>query len=142
MSSLNKCDFIGNVTKEPEIRHTKDNKAIANFSLACNEEWKDKQGNKQQKCEFVNFVVFGGIAGVIEKYVHKGDKLFMSGKLQTRKWKDKTGNDRYSTEVVLDGFNGNMIMIGSQQPSNDYKQDTPSGEAEVQDDAYGEEPPF
>ena len=122
---LNKCTFIGNTGADPEVRYTQDNKPIANLSLGCTESWKDKNGERQEKTEWVRVVVFGGLAGVVEKYVKKGHKLYIEGKLQTRKWQDNEGNDRYSTEVVVDGFGGNMIMLGGKAEST---QATPAAE--------------
>ncbi len=112
MSSLNKVTLIGRVGKDPEIRNAGNGKPIASFSLATSETWKDKQGQKQEKTEWINVVVFSeGLVGVVEKYVHKGSKIFIEGQLQTRKWQDKDGSDRYTTEVVLQNFKSNLILL-------------------------------
>jgi single-strand DNA-binding protein len=112
MFSLNKVCLLGNVGKEPEIRRTQDGKPIANIRLATSEKWRDKQsGEQKEKTEWHSVVVFGGVAEVIEKYVSKGNKLYIEGQLQTRKWQDKDGNDRYSTEVVVNGFGGKVILL-------------------------------
>lgn len=99
MASLNLCCFIGNVGNEPEIRYMPSGEAVANISLAVSETWKDKQGQKQDRTEWVKVSFFGALADVVSKYVHKGDPLYVSGQMKTRKWTDKDGQDRYSTEI-------------------------------------------
>lgn len=109
---LNKVQVIGRLGKDPEIRHTQAGKAIASFTLASSETWKDKSGEKQEKTEWFNVVCFSeGLSNVIEKWVHKGDLIYVEGKLQTRTY-EKDGATKYVTEVVLDGFNGTMKMLG------------------------------
>jgi single-strand DNA-binding protein len=109
---LNKAILIGNVGKEPEIRSTQDGREIASFSLATSQTWKDKSGERKEKTEWHNIVVFSeGLVRVIKGYVKKGDKLYIEGAIQTRKWVDKEGNDRYSTEIVLQGFNASLVML-------------------------------
>lgn len=113
---LNKCSFIGNVGKDPEIRSMQDGKEIASFSLATTERWKDKSGERKEKTEWHKIVVFNEhIVKVIKSYVHKGSKLYVEGQLQTRKWTDKDGQDKYSTEVVLQNFNSNLMMLDGAQ---------------------------
>ncbi len=117
MSSLNRVTLMGRLGKEPEIRRVQSGAAVANFSLATSESWKDKAtGEKQEKTEWHNVVVWGnndggGLTSIIESYVHKGDLLFVEGQMQTRKWVDKDGNDRYSTEVVLKGPKAQLILM-------------------------------
>ncbi|RKQ71522.1 single-strand binding protein [Litorimonas taeanensis] len=112
--SVNKVILIGNVGKDPEIRTFGNGGKVANFSIATSEQWKDKQGQRQEKTEWHNIAVFNeGLVGVIERYVKKGSKLYIEGKLQTRKWTDRDGNDKYTTEVVLQGFNGSLTMLDS-----------------------------
>lgn len=124
---LNKVQIIGRVGQEPEIRYTQENKPVANLSVATTEKWKDKSGQQQEKTEWHRVVIFGGIAGVVEKYVKKGDLLFLEGKLQTRKWTDNNGQDKYSTEIVLD-INGNMVMLGGKsEQSKPQEQDNDGG---------------
>lgn len=114
MASLNQAQLIGNLGKDPEIRSLNSGDRVANFSVATSETWRDKStGEKREKTEWHNVVVFGALVDVIEKYVKKGDKVFIQGKLQTRKYQDKDGNDRYTTEIVLTGFNGQLVMLGS-----------------------------
>lgn len=112
--SLNKVQLVGNVGQDPEIRAMNSGDKIANLSIATSETWKDKStGEKKEKTEWHRVVVFGdGLVSVIERFVSKGSKLYVEGALQTRKWQDKDGADRYSTEIVLKPFNGNMILLG------------------------------
>ena len=111
--SRNRVDLIGNVGADPEMRRTQDGRPIANIRLATSESWKDKNtGERREKTEWHRVVVFSeGLAGVVEKYVKKGSKIAVVGKLQTRKWQDQSGQDRYSTEVVLTGFGGDELIL-------------------------------
>ncbi len=113
--SVNKVILFGNVGSDPEIRSFNNGGKVANFSLATSESWRDKQsGEKREKTEWHRIAIFQeGLVGVVERYVKKGSKLYIEGKLQTRKWTDKDGNDKYSTEVVLQGFGGNLTMLDS-----------------------------
>lgn len=112
MSSLNKVCLLGRVGKNPDIRTTQSGDKCANFSIATSESWKDKQGQKQERTEWHNVVIWGSLAGIVEKYVQKGSQIYIEGQLQTRKWQDNNGQDRYTTEVVLKGFNSNLILLG------------------------------
>lgn len=111
--SLNKVTLIGNLGKDPEIRSTSDGRELANFSIATSENWKDKMtGERKEKTEWHRIVVFNeGLVGVIKNYVKKGSKLYIEGQLQTRKWTDNDGNEKYTTEVVLQGFNSSLILL-------------------------------
>jgi single-strand DNA-binding protein len=113
--SLNKVMLIGNLGADPEIRNTQNGSKVATFSIATSESWKDKNtGEKKERTEWHRVVVWNeGLVGIVEKYVHKGDKIYVEGELQTRKWQDQEGKDRYSTEVVLTGFNGTLTMLSS-----------------------------
>lgn len=115
--SVNKVILVGNLGKDPEIRQTQNGVDIANFSLATTENWKDKAtGEKKTKTEWHNIVVFqSGLVTLIKNFVKKGAKVYLEGSLQTRKWTDKNNNERYTTEIVLQGFNSNFTMLGSQQ---------------------------
>jgi single-strand DNA-binding protein len=105
MASVNKVILIGNVGRDPEIRYTSGGDAIANLSVATTERWKDKaSGEMQEKTEWHRLSVFGRKAEVIGEYVKKGSSLYVEGRLQTRKWTDKDGNDKYTTEIVVDNF--------------------------------------
>ena len=113
-NDLNQCQFIGRLGKDPETRYTASGDAVANFSIACSESWKDKtSGQKVEKTEWVNCVAFKKLAEIIGEYLKKGSQVYVSGKMQTRKWQDKSGNDRWSTEVVVK----DMQMIGSRDSS-------------------------
>tara|TARA_R110002124_G_scaffold149250_1_gene315292 strand:- start:637 stop:1128 length:492 start_codon:yes stop_codon:yes gene_type:complete len=111
--SVNKVILIGNVGKDPEIRRTQDGRPIANLSIATSETWRDKNsGERKEKTEWHRVVVFNeGLCKVIEQYVKKGAKLYIEGALQTRKWTDQAGVEKYSTEVVLQGFNSTLTML-------------------------------
>lgn len=110
--SLNRVTLIGNLGADPEIRTLNSGNAVANFSLATTESWK-KDGEKHERTEWHRVVVWSdGLIEVIEKYVKKGSKLMVEGQLQTRKWQDQDGNDRYSTEVVLSGFDAKLLLLG------------------------------
>jgi len=111
--SVNKVILVGNIGRDPEIRSTQDGMRIANLSLATSETWRDKSsGERKEKTEWHRVAVFNErLVDVIEKYVKKGAKLYIEGQLQTRKWTDKDGQDRYTTEVVLGRFNGQLTML-------------------------------
>ena len=114
MAGVNKVILVGRLGKEPEVRYTPDGKPITNITLATSETWKDKNtGQRQERTEWHRVVFFGGVAGVAGEYLHKGSQVYIEGKLQTRKWQDKNGQDRYTTEVVVDSFNGVMQMLDS-----------------------------
>lgn len=111
--SVNKVILIGNLGADPEIRRTNDGRPIANLRIATSESWRDKNsGERREKTEWHSVVVFNeGLCKVIENYVKKGSKVYIEGQLQTRKWQDQNGNDRYTTEVVLQGYNGSLTML-------------------------------
>jgi single-strand DNA-binding protein len=111
--SVNKVILVGNLGKDPEIRRTQDGRPIANLRIATSENWRDKTtGERREKTEWHSVVVFNeGLCRVVEQYVKKGAKLYIEGSLQTRKWQGQDGQDRYSTEVVLQGFNSVLTML-------------------------------
>lgn len=111
--SVNKVILVGNLGKDPEIRRTQDGRPIANLRIATSESWRDKNsGERKEKTEWHSVVIFNeNLCKVVEQYVKKGAKLYIEGQLQTRKWQDQQGQDRYSTEVVLQGFNGTLTML-------------------------------
>lgn len=123
MASLNKVMLIGNVGKDPEIRSTQDGKEIANFSIATSESWKDKNtGERKEKTEWHKIVIFNqNLAAVVRNYVRKGSKLYIEGQLQTRKWTDKDGVEKYSTEIVLQNFVGTLIMLDGKKDESHEK---------------------
>ena len=137
MSGINKVILIGNLGSKPELKYSSSNVAITNLSVATSESWTDKNtGQKQEKTEWHRVSVFGKLAEVITKYCDKGSKVYVEGKLQTRKYQDKSGSDRYITEIVISGFNGVIQMLDSANNNSDLIEptipiDTSSAEAEV-----------
>ncbi len=111
--SLNKVMLIGNLGADPEIRTFGNGGKVANLRIATSETWKDRQtGERKEKTEWHTVAIFSeGLVGVVERYLKKGSKVFVEGKLQTRKWQDQNGNDRYSTEVVIQGLGGTLTML-------------------------------
>ena len=118
--SVNKVILLGNVGNNPKINTTQNGKKIASFSLATSEKWVDKQTNeKREVTQWHNIVVFSdGLVGIIEKYIKKGTKLFVEGSLQTRKWTGNDGVEKYTTEIVLQGFNCKLEIIDNRDKSN------------------------
>ena len=113
--SINQVILIGNLGADPEIRHTQDGRPIANLRVATTESWRDKSsGEKREKTEWHRVVIFNeGLCRIAEQYLRKGSKVYLEGGLQTRKWEDQSGQDRYTTEVVLQGFNATLTMLDS-----------------------------
>jgi len=111
--SVNKVILVGNLGADPEIRRTQDGRPIANLRIATSESWRDRNtGERREKTEWHRVVIFNeGLCKVAEQYLRKGSKVYLEGQLQTRKWQDQSGQDRYSTEVVLQGFNSNLTML-------------------------------
>jgi single-strand DNA-binding protein len=111
--SVNKVILIGNLGADPEIRRTQDGRPIANLRIATSESWRDKNtGERKEKTEWHRVVIFNeGLCKIAEQYLKKGSKVYLEGALQTRKWQDKDGQDKYSTEVVLQGFNSQLTML-------------------------------
>ena len=111
--SVNKVILIGNLGADPEIRRTQDGRPIANLRVATSESWRDKAtGERKEKTEWHRVVIFSeGLCKIAEQYLKKGSKVYLEGQLQTRKWQDKDGQDKYSTEVVLQGFNSQLTML-------------------------------
>ncbi len=111
--SVNKVILVGNLGKDPEIRRTQDGRPIANLRIATSKSWRDKAtGERREKTEWHSVVIFNeNLCKIAEQYLKKGAKVFIEGALQTRKWQGQDGQDRYSTEVVLQGFNGNLTML-------------------------------
>lgn len=111
--SVNKVILVGNLGADPEIRRTQDGRPIANLSVATSETWRDKNsGERKERTEWHRVVIFNeGLCKVVENYLKKGSKIYLEGQLQTRKWQDQSGQDKYSTEVVLQGFNSTLTML-------------------------------
>jgi single-strand DNA-binding protein len=114
MAGVNKVILIGNLGKDPEVRHLENGTAVANFPIATTETYKDRSGNRQEQTEWHNIVLWRGLAEIAEKYLRKGSQIYVEGKLRSRSWEDKEGNTRYITEVVGD----NLTMLGSRGDSN------------------------
>lgn len=128
-NDLNRCDFIGRLGKDPEMRYANNGNAVASFSIACGESWKDKDGNKQENTEWVNVTAFGKLAEIIGKYLVKGKQVYISGKLKTEKWQDKDGNDRWTTKVIanqMQMLGGRDDNQGGQQNSRPTQQSQPA----------------
>lgn len=119
--SVNKVILVGNLGRDPETRRTQDGRPIVNLRIATTETWRDKNsGERREKTEWHTVVIFNEVlCRVAEQYLRKGSKVYIEGQLQTRKWQDQSGSDRYSTEVVVQGFNGNLTMLdGRSGPSS------------------------
>jgi single-strand DNA-binding protein len=115
--SLNKVMLIGNLGADPEVRTFQNGGKVANLRIATSETWKDRQtGERKEKTEWHTVAIFSeGLVGVVERYLKKGSKVFVEGKLQTRKWQDQNGQDRYSTEIVIQGLGGTLTMLDGAQ---------------------------
>ena len=115
VGSVNKVILLGNLGRDPEIRSMQSGNKMASFTMATSKRWKDKTTQEQrEKTSWHNIVVFSeGLVGIVEKYVKKGSKIYVEGELQTRKWQDQDGNDKYTTEVVIQGYNCNLTLLDS-----------------------------
>ena len=122
--SVNKVILVGNVGKDPEIRRMSNGDPVCSFSIATSESWRDKQsGERKDKTEWHSVVIYNdALAKVAESYVRKGSKVYLEGQLQTRKWQDQAGNDRYTTEVVLQRFRGELTLLDSKRDGDDVAQ--------------------
>lgn len=134
MADLNRASLIGRLGKDPEIRSMQNGDKVASFPIATGEKWKDKTtGEEKERTEWHQVVVFGPLVRVIEQYLEKGKRVFIEGAIRTRKWQDKEGNDRWSTEIVLSGFDAKMIMLDGASGGG-------GGAAKGQEGAYGDLP--
>lgn len=128
MASVNKVILVGNLGQDPEVRNLPNGGKVCNLSVATSERWKDKNsGEQREKTEWHRVVIWTeGLVGVAEKYLRKGSKVYLEGQLQTRKWQDQSGADKYSTEVVLQGFGGTLVMLdgpsGERSPTPEQRQ--------------------
>lgn len=126
MAGVNKVILVGNVGKDPEVRFMPNGGAVANLTIATSEHWKDKQtGEQKKKTDWHRVVMFDKLAEIAGEYVKKGSKLYVEGQLQTRKWTNQQGQDQYTTEIVLQGFNGVMQMLDGKQQSQQAPQQAP-----------------
>ena len=130
--SLNKVILIGNLGKDPELRYTQDNKKIVSFSLATSESWKDKvTSERKDKTEWHQIVIFNErLCDIANQYLHKGSKVYIEGQLQTRKWQDKSGNEHYKTEIILQQFRGELTILDSKK-ENEYSHTSDSIEPHI-----------
>ena len=136
--SVNKVILVGNLGRDPEIRAAQDGSKVASFSVATSETWKDRvSGERKDRTEWHRIVVFNpNLCDICEKYLHKGSKVYLEGQLQTRKWQDQTGAERYTTEVILGRFRGELALLDSKGSSEDGTavMDDKSAEAPIDDD--------
>ena len=137
MSDLNKVMLIGRLGKDPETRYTPNGKAVASFSIATSERWK-KDGEKQERTEWHNVVAFEKLAEIISQYLTKGSQVFVEGKLQTRKWQDKEGKDRYTTEIVA----SSMQMLGGRPQQERTERSPSSGSVPAAAEGFDDDIPF
>lgn len=142
MSSLNKVMLIGNVGKDPEIRAMQSGDKVASFSVATSERWKDKNtGERQEKSEWHKVVIFNqGLISLAENYIRKGTKVYVEGKMETRKWMDKEEKEHYSTEIVLKPFRGEIVLLGGKEAGE--KEETVSRPAMSAPEEFEDEIPF
>ncbi|MBN2646445.1 MAG: single-stranded DNA-binding protein [Thiotrichales bacterium] len=127
MRGVNKVILVGTLGQDPDVKYAANGNAIANISVATSEEWNDKQtGQKQQKTEWHRVAIFGKLAEIAGQYLKKGSQVYLEGKLQTRKWQDQNGQDRYTTEIVISGYDGQMQMLGGRQGGSDTTFDNSS----------------
>ncbi|WP_321277116.1 single-stranded DNA-binding protein [Thiomicrorhabdus indica] len=128
MRGINKVILVGTLGADPDVKYAANGNAIANLSVATSEEWNDKNtGQKQQKTEWHRVSMFGKLAEIAGQYLRKGSQVYLEGKLQTRKWQDQNGQDRYTTEVVISGFDGTMQMLGGGNRGGDAPYDNNQG---------------
>lgn len=129
--SVNKVILVGNLTADPEIRRLNSGEPVANLRVATNESWRDRQtGQRKDKAEYHSVVIFNeNLAKVAEQYLKKGAKVYVEGQLQTRKWTDQQGNDKYTTEIVLQKFRGELQMLDSRSDNQQQRQSQQSSQS-------------
>ena len=151
MAGINKVILVGNLGAKPEVKYASNGNAISNLSVATSESWTDKNtGQKQERTEWHRVSLFGKLAEIAGQYLDKGSKVYVEGKLQTRKWQDQNGQDRYTTEVVVSGFNGTLQMLdrrddsSSSAPSENVtvKDQTETSITPVSKDEFEDDIPF
>ena len=136
--SVNKVVLVGNLGREPEIRHTNTGKKIASFSVATSDMWKDANGERQEKTEWHRVVVFNpNTADFVERFVKKGSKVYVEGSLQTRKWTDNSGQDKYTTEVVVGNFKGEIVLLDGRSDGGDATFSAPASDSGWDTSALG-----
>jgi single-strand DNA-binding protein len=147
---LNQCQFIGHLGADPETRSFQNGGKVCNLRLAVTEKWKDKNGEAKERTEWVSVAIFSeGLVGVAERFLRKGSKVYISGKLSTRKWQDQSGADRYTTEIVLQGFDAKLVMLdgpkGDASGNGGQRSYTKGTEGYIpgfDDDGLGDDTPF
>ena len=141
MAGINKVILVGNLGQKPEVRYSSSGNAMVNLSVATSETWNDKAtGQKQEKTEWHRVSLFGKLAEIAGQYLDKGSKVYVEGKLQTRKWQDQSGADRYTTEVVVSGFNGTLQMLDRRNTDSTAVASEASQQAPVAEPAVAKEP--
>ncbi|ELB2239692.1 single-stranded DNA-binding protein [Vibrio parahaemolyticus] len=136
---VNKVILVGNLGNDPEIRYMPNGGAVANITIATSETWRDKaSGEQREKTEWHRVVIFGKLADVAGQYLHKGSQVYVEGQLQTRKWQDQSGQDRFTTEVVVQGYSAVMQMLGGRR--NDDAQQGGWGQPQQPQQQYNEPP--
>jgi len=125
---LNQCQFIGNLGRDPEVRTFSNGNKVCNLRIACTEKWKSKDGERKERTEWVTVAIFQeGLIRVAEQYLRKGSKVFIQGKMATRKYQDQSGADKYSTEIVLQGFDGVLTMLDGKGGDDSGRNDDQQG---------------
>jgi single-strand DNA-binding protein len=138
MAGVNKVILIGNLGKDPEVRYLDSGVVVANFSLATTENYKNKEGERVSQTEWHNIVLWRGLAEVAEKWLKKGSSVYIEGKIRNRKWEDKEGNTRYTTEILGD----NMTMLGKKEDSSAEKTETTPEQESIPQEEKGDDLPF
>lgn len=120
MSGINKVIIVGNLGQDVETKYTSDGRAIANISVATSDNWTDKNGERHEKTEWHRIAIFGKLAEITGQYLHKGSKVYVEGKLQTDKWTDKEGVERYTTRIIVSGFGSTLQMLDKKNNNEQY----------------------
>jgi single-strand DNA-binding protein len=140
MASVNKVILVGNLGADPEARSLNNGGEVVNMRVATSETWKDREGNRQERSEWHNVVIFNeNLAKVAKSYLRKGSKVYLEGQLQTRKWQDQSGTDRYTTEVVLQRYRGELVLLDSKREP-DGSQGAPMQRSSYDDDLDSDVP--
>lgn len=135
MASVNRVTLVGNLGADPESRSLNNGGEVVNLRVATSESWKDKDGNRKERSEWHSVVIFNeGLAKVAKSYLRKGSKVYLEGQLQTRKWQDQSGADRYTTEVVLQRFRGELVLLDSRSPDGSQGAPMQRESADLDDD--------
>jgi len=149
--SINKVVLVGNLGRDPEIRHSASGRKIASFSVATSDVWKDANGERQEKTEWHRVVVFSpNTADFVERFLHKGSKVYVEGSLQTRKWTDNNGQDRYATEIIVGNFKGEIVSLDGKNestpdgasPDAGWDSSASDGASAPEAEAFDDEIPF